>query len=262
MPNVKVGSPPHIQAVTKKSIIEGTKESLERLQLDYVDILFAHRPDPTVPMEEIVRAFNFVIEKGWALYWATSEWSAFEIEEAHNVASNLKLIAPIAEQCEHNMFHRERPEKEYEPLYRKYALSTTVFSGLAGGLLTGKYNDGIPEDSRFATHTMFKGTIRNFLQEEGQVKMNKVKALAELAQKELNCTVTHLALAWLAKNPNTSTVILGASKPEQVLDNLKALEVIPKLTPEIMDKIEGILQNRPKANPTFGRPKLDLLGRL
>ncbi|KAG8219206.1 NADP-dependent oxidoreductase domain-containing protein [Butyriboletus roseoflavus] len=246
-----------------RSIIEGTKESLKRLSLDYVDVIFAHRPDVSVPMEEIVRAFSWVIEKGWAHYWATSEWSAYDIEEAHHAAIRFGLHAPIAEQCQHNMFHRERPEKEYRPLYKKYALGTTVFSALASGLLTGKYNDGVPEGTRFATHSnFFKGTIDSLQKEEGVTKIRKVKELSALAEQELGCSVTHLALAWVAKNPNTSTVILGASRPEQVLDNLKALEVIPRLTPKIMDEIEAILENKPAPMPTFGRPPLDPLGRL
>ncbi|TFK40821.1 voltage-gated potassium channel beta-2 subunit [Crucibulum laeve] len=254
-------SGPNDGGLSRKHIIEGTKESLARLQLDYVDVIFAHRPDSNVPMEEIVRAFNFVIEQGWAFYWATSEWSAREIEEAHHVATKLNLIGPIAEQCQHNMFHRERPEKEYDPLYKKYGLGTTVFSALASGLLTGKYNNGIPEKSRFATHEMFKSTVESLQKPEGQEKIRKVKELTALAE-ELGSTPTALALAWVAKNPNTSTVILGASSPEQVLENLKALEVLPKLTAEVVEKIEKILANKPDPVPSFGRPKLDLFGRL
>ncbi|KIJ11347.1 hypothetical protein PAXINDRAFT_177351 [Paxillus involutus ATCC 200175] len=254
---------PNDGGLSRKHIIEGTKECLERLGLDYVDVIFAHRPDVSVPMEEIVRAFNWVIEKGWAHYWATSEWSAYEIEEAQHVATKFGLHPPIAEQCQHNMFHRERPEKEYHPLYKKYDLGITVFSALASGLLTGKYNDGIPEGTRFATHSkFFKGTVDSLQKEDGLTKIRKVNELSTLAEQELGCSVTHLALAWVAKNPNTSTVILGASKPEQVLDNLKALEVIPKLTPEVMDKIEAILDNKSAPPPTFGRPHLDPMGRL
>ncbi|KAL0952202.1 hypothetical protein HGRIS_008811 [Hohenbuehelia grisea] len=255
-------SGPNDSGLSRKHIIEGTQESLARLQLDYVDVLFAHRPDPNVPMEEIVRAFNYVIEKGWAFYWATSEWSAREIEEAHHVAAKLNLIAPIAEQCQHNMFHRERPEKEYDGLYKKYGLGTTVFSALASGLLTGKYNDGIPEGSRFATHAMFDKTVQSLKEDVGLAKINKVKELTKLAESELQCSVAALALAWVAKNPNTSTVILGASSPTQVIENLKALEVIPKLTPEILDRIEAILSTKPEPVPTFGRPLLDKFGRL
>ncbi|KAI0082324.1 Aldo/keto reductase [Panus rudis PR-1116 ss-1] len=253
---------PNDSGLSRKHIIEGTKESLQRLQLDYVDVIFAHRPDPTVPMEEVVRAFNYVIEKGWAFYWATSEWSAADIEEAHHLADKLGLIAPIAEQCQHHMLHRERPEKEYAPLYKKYDMGTTVWSALASGLLTGKYNDGIPPDSRFATNKdFFKDTLDSLTKEEGMKKIEKVKALSKFAEEELGCSVTHLALAWVAKQPGTSTVILGATKPEQIIDNLKALDVIPKLTPEVLDKIEKILENKPSPISTWGRPALDPHGR-
>jgi len=254
---------PNDGGLSRKHIIEGTQECLARLGLDYVDVVFAHRHDHNVSMEEIVRAFNYVIDKGWAMYWATSEWTAREIEEAHNIAHRLGLVSPIAEQCQHHMFHRERPEKEYAPLYKKYHIGTTTFSSLASGLLTGKYNNGIPEDSRFANHSdFFKNTIAKLKTEEGQDQIRKVKELTKFAEEKLGTTITALALAWVAKNPNTSTVILGASKPEQVLENLKALEVIPKLTPEVMHSIEKILDNRPEAVPDYGRPLLDKFGRI
>ncbi|KAL5536102.1 hypothetical protein ACEPAF_4207 [Sanghuangporus sanghuang] len=253
------GKDPNYGGLSRKHIIEGTKASLERLQLDYVDVIFAHRPDPTVPMEEVVRAFNFVIEKGWAFYWATSEWSAREIEEAYHVADKLNLIPPIAEQCEHHMFHRERPEGEFAPIYAKYGIGTTVWSALASGLLTGKYRGGnIPPGSRFDKNKdFFKGTIEGFRTESGRRQFEKIDQLTDLAEKELGCKLNHLALAWVAKQPNTSTVILGASRPEQVIDNLKALEVLPKLTPEVLDKIEKILENKPKTETAHARPPLD-----
>jgi voltage-dependent potassium channel beta subunit len=254
---------PNDMGLSRKHIIEGTKASLERLGLDYVDIVFAHRPDPTVPMEETVRAFNWLIEKGYAFYWGTSEWSAMELEEAFHVADKLGLIGPAAEQCQHHMFHRDRPESEYAPIYSKYKIGTTVWSALAGGLLTGKYNNGIPEDSRYANHQEFYKNVIDTLDEgEGKAKLEKVRKLTELAEKQIGCSVGQLALAWVARNPNTSTVILGASKPEQVLDNLKAIEVIPKLTPEILEKVEEILGNKPKPASTWGRPPLDRFGRL
>ncbi|KAI0925651.1 hypothetical protein AcW1_008029 [Taiwanofungus camphoratus] len=255
---------PNDKGLSRKHIIEGTQECLQRLGMDYVDVIFAHRPDYTVPIEETVRAFNFVIEKGWAFYWATSEWSSQEIEEAHHVANKLGLIGPIAEQVQHHMLHRERPEREYAPIYRNYGMGTTVFSALAGGLLTGKYNNGIPADSRLAVEKeqQFKDRAAHLSTPDGKAMLAKIKALAQLAENELGCKVSHLALAWVAKNPNTSTIILGASKPEQVLDNLKALEVIPKLTPEVMQKVEAILDNKPDPIPTFGRAPLDKFGRL
>ncbi|RXW23071.1 hypothetical protein EST38_g2772 [Candolleomyces aberdarensis] len=255
------GKSPNAGGLSRKHIIEGTQASLKRMGLDYVDVIFAHRPDVTVPMEEIVRAFNYVIEKGWAFYWATSEWSAQQLEEAHHIASKLNLIAPIAEQCQHHMFHRERPEKEYLPLYSKYGMGTTTWSSLASGLLTGKYNNGIPENSRFAQHSdFFKNTVAELQKPEGQEKIKKVRELTKLAE-ELGTSTAALALAWVARNPNTSTVILGATSPEQVVENLKAIEVLPKLTAEVLERIEGILQNKPEAPNLFGRPALDTFGR-
>ncbi|OBZ79692.1 putative voltage-gated potassium channel subunit beta [Grifola frondosa] len=257
------GSGPNDMGLSRKHVVEGTKKCLERLQMDYVDVIFAHRPDPTVPMEEVVRAFNFVIDQGWAFYWATSEWSAQQIEEAHHMATKLHLAGPIAEQCEHHMLNRERAEKEYAPLYKHYSLGTTDYSPLACGLLTGKYNEGIPAGSRLDTHKdFFKDTLEVLHSDEGKRRIEKVKALTEFAQKELGCSVSQLALAWLAVNPNTSTVILGASKPWQLIENLKALDVIPKLTPAVLENIDKILDNKPKPQTTWGRPGLDKLGRL
>ncbi|KAI6041096.1 NADP-dependent oxidoreductase domain-containing protein [Pisolithus marmoratus] len=228
-----IRSGPNNTGLSRKHIIEGTQESLKRLGLDYVDVIFAHRPehpDSTAPVEEIVRAFNCVIDKGWAFYWATSEWSAQDIENAYHAADKLKLIAPITEQCQH----------------KYYAIGTTMWSALAGGLLTGKYNNGIPEESRLAAHPdISRATIKDLHGEEGRTKSRKIQELTKLAETELGCSVAHLALAWVARNPNTSTVILSASKPEQVLKNLKALEIIPKLTPKILDTIEKILKNKP-----------------
>ncbi|KAG9050720.1 hypothetical protein FS837_003058 [Tulasnella sp. UAMH 9824] len=243
---------PNDVGLSRKHIIEGLNESLERLQMDYVDIVFAHRPDNTVPMVEVVRAFNHVINTGKAFYWATSEWSARQIEEAFHIADELKLIPPIADQCQYNAFHRQRFEVEYKPLYQKYRYGTTIFSALASGVLTGKYNNGIPDDSRFSNNAdFFKNTVDSLTKEEGLEKIRKVKELTALAEKELGCTVSQLALAWVAKNPNTSTVILGATKPQQLLENLKALEVLPKITDEIYQKINDILANDPKPDPTF-----------
>ncbi|KAF9478894.1 voltage-gated potassium channel beta-2 subunit [Pholiota conissans] len=253
---------PNDGGLSRKHIIEGTRESLARLGTDYVDVIFAHRYDPHVPMEEIVRAFNYVIEKGWAIYWGTSEWSAENIEEAYHIATKLNLIAPIADQCKHNMFDRNC-EKEYRQLFKKYHLSTTTYSSLMAGFLTGKYNDGIPENTRFQTHSAeFDGFIKSLDTPEGKEMIRKVKELTRIAEDDLQTTMSALALAWVAKNPNTATVILGASKPEQVTQNLKALEVIPKLTPEIMHKIDHTLNNTPPALPTHGRPMLDRYGRV
>ncbi|KAI5118573.1 hypothetical protein M0805_004189 [Coniferiporia weirii] len=254
------GESPNSTGLSRKHIIEGTQDSLKRLQMDYVDIIYAHRPDRTTPIEETVRAFNYVIDKGWAFYWATSEWSAQEIQEAYHVADKLNLVPPIAEQCQHNMFHRQRPESEYAPLYAKCGYGKAASSPLAGGLLTGKYNSGkMPTNLRLDDHKdVYKDTLLSFIREEGRAKLEKVEKLRDFAVRELGCKVNHLALAWVASQPGTSTVVLGVSSPEQIIDNLKALEVLPKLTPEIMARIDAILLNKPKPESLYGRPRLDV----
>ena len=196
-------------------------------------------------MKEIVEAFTQAIHMNLAYYWGTSEWSAAQIQEATDIAEKYNLIAPIVEQPQYNAFHRERFEKEYAPLYEKFQYGTTIWSPLASGLLTGKYNDGIPEDSRFATNSaFFKDTVEKLKSEEGQAMIEKVRKLTKVAEK-LGASVSQLSLAWAAKNPNVSTVILGASKVEQIHDNIGALKLLPKLTPEVMEEIEGILGNKP-----------------
>lgn len=236
---------PNTRGLSKKHIVEGLKSSLARLEQPYVDIYFAHRHDPDVPMKEIVEAFTHTIHQGMAYYWGTSEWSAAQIQEAIDIAEKYNLIAPVVEQPQYNAFHRERFEKEYKPLYEKHQYGTTIWSPLSSGLLTGKYNDGIPEGSRFANNKdMMKSKIEALNTEEGKAQINKVKELTKVAEK-LGGTMTQLALAWCAKNPNVSTVILGATKPEQVHDNCGAMKLLPKLTPEVMEEIEKILGNKP-----------------
>ncbi|EPQ29254.1 uncharacterized protein PFL1_03009 [Pseudozyma flocculosa PF-1] len=247
------GKDPNARGLSRKHIIEGAHASLARAGLDYWDVLMAHRPDPTVPMEEIVRAFNRLIESDKCFYWGTSEWSAQQIEEAHAVAARLNLIPPVADQCQYNMFHRERLEKEYDSLFQNHSFGTTIWSPLASGLLTGKYNDGVPKGSRFDTNQdFFNETVKSLQTPAGQEKIAKVKKLTEIADK-LGVKVTNLALAWCAKNPNVSTVILGASKPEQIVENLKSLELLEKLTPELMEQIDEILANKPAPVSTYGR---------
>ncbi|KAJ1561026.1 hypothetical protein HK096_006274, partial [Nowakowskiella sp. JEL0078] len=237
------------RGLSRKHIVEGLKASLERLQLSYVDIVFAHRPDNFTPTEEIVRAFNWVIEKGWAFYWGTSEWSAEQITEAQGIAERLGLIGPVVEQPQYNLLARERFEKEYAPLYKKIGTGTTIFSPLAGGILTGKYNDGvIPEGSRLThlTDNFVKGWRQRLLEtEDGKQKLEKTKQFVKIAEK-LNVTAAQLALAWTIKNKNVSTVITGASKPSQVLENLKALKIINLLTDEVLSEIDEIF---PKPTP-------------
>ncbi|KAF2187830.1 voltage-gated potassium channel subunit beta-1 channel-like protein subunit beta-1 [Zopfia rhizophila CBS 207.26] len=239
---------PNTKGLSKKHIVEGLKSSLARLQAPYVDIVFAHRYDPDTPMKEIVEGFTQAIQMNLAYYWGTSEWSAQQIQEANEIAEKYNLIAPIAEQPQYNAFHRERFENEYAPLYQKFQYGTTIWSPLASGLLTGKYENGIPEGSRFATNKgFFEDSIKKLDSDEGRAKIEMVKRLGKVAEK-LGGNVTQLALAWCAKNKNVSTVILGATKPQQVHDNCKALQLLPKLTPEVMEEIESILQNKPKAS--------------
>ncbi|KAF9179482.1 hypothetical protein BGZ51_006901 [Haplosporangium sp. Z 767] len=246
------GKGPNDRGLSRKHIIEGTNASLERLQLDYVDLLYAHRPDPDTPMEEVVRAFNHVINQGKAFYWGTSEWSAQQITEAHTVAQRLNLIGPLMEQPQYNMFHRDRVEKEYLPLFKSFGMGTTIWSPLASGLLSGKYNDGIPSDSRLALkdNAVMKRYRDALETPDGRVKIEKVGKLRHIADK-LECTASQLALAWCLKNPNVSSVITGASKPSQVEENVKSLRVVPLLTEEIMRNIEEILLNKPEQEYNF-----------
>lgn len=243
------GHGPNDSGLSRKHILEGADASLKRLQLEYVDLIFCHRPDPETPVEETVWAMNQVIQQGKALYWGTSEWSAVRIREAHDIARREHLIPPTMEQPEYNMFHRERFESEYLPLFRTISLGTTIWSPLASGLLTGKYNNGIPEGTRFD----LKGYewLREMLEsEEGQRKLEKVKELASVAS-DLGCSLAQLAIAWCVVNPNVSTVITGASRAEQVKENMKAMDVARQLTPEVMQKIEDILKNKPEGEPTY-----------
>ncbi|KAI8809932.1 putative potassium channel beta subunit protein [Cladochytrium replicatum] len=247
---------PNGNGLSRKHIIEGANASLKRAGLDYWDVILAHRPDSSVPMEEIVRAFNRLIESDKCFYWGTSEWSAQQIQEAFAVAERLNLIPPIADQCQYNMNHRERFEKEYSPLYKTHNYGTTIWSVLESGILTGKYNNGIPEGSRLDIHKGFlNAKVKELASPEGKAKIEKVKQMTKIAER-LGFSMTNLALAWAAKNPNVSTVILGATTPAQLQENLKSIELLDKLTPEIMQEIEDILDNKPGAEFTWGRPAL------
>ncbi len=236
------GDLPNQTGLCRKHVIEACHAALKRLQVDYLDLYFCHRPDPDTPIEETVRAMNTLIEQGKVLYWGTSEWSAREIQEAVGVAERLNLIAPTMEQPQYNMLHRDRVEKEYAPLFEsRNGLGTTVWSPLASGLLTGKYNNGIPEDSRLGHESM--KWLRDAMQanpEEWEAKIRRVKAVAKVAD-DLGVPVVLLALAWCLANPNVSTVILGASRESQLKQNLGALEVLPRLTPEVRETIEKAL---------------------
>jgi voltage-dependent potassium channel beta subunit len=235
------GEGPNDQGLSRKHIYEACRNSLNRLQLDYLDLFFCHRPDPTTPIEETVRAMDDLVHQGKVLYWGTSEWSAADIMRAYAIAREHHLTPPTMEQPQYNMLHRDRVEKEYAPLYREIGLGTTIWSPLASGLLTGKYNEGIPSNTRAALSGY------EWLKEYVITPKNieAVKMLQPIAD-ELGCTMAQLGLAWCLKNPNVSTVITGASRPEQVVENMKTLDVVPKVTQDVMDRIDGILGNKPK----------------
>ncbi len=234
------GSKPNQTGLNRKHIIEGIHNSLKRFKMEYVDLVFCHRPDPETPIEETVLAMDYVVRNGLAIYWGTSEWSAKEIESAHKIAKELNCMEPVMEQPQYNLFIREKVETEFKPLYKKYGMGTTVWSPLASGFLTGKYNQGIPEGSRLANVDWLRNMMKeNKLLSETNIK--KVMKLGELAQK-IGCSLPQLAIAWCLKNPNVSTVITGASRKEQLLDNLKAAEVKNQLNDSIMKEIEQIMK--------------------
>ncbi|KAE8332541.1 NADP-dependent oxidoreductase domain-containing protein [Aspergillus sergii] len=239
--------------LSRKHIIEGTRASLRRLKLDYVDIIYAHRPDRLTPMEETVRAFNFVIDQGWAFYWGTSEWSADEITEACGIAKSLGLVGPIVEQPLYNMLDRKKVEGEFQRLYTRCGIGLTTFSPLKMGLLSGKYNDATtqpPPGSRFAeSQDKFANQVRNdWENKEWAGTIEKIVKLKDLADK-LGFKLSQLALAWCLKNENVSAVITGASRPEQIVDNVESLKLLPKLTPKILAEIDELLLNRPAEDP-------------
>lgn len=243
------GSGPNDSGLSRKHVIEGTEASLARLQLDYVDLIFCHRPDLYTPVEETVRAMTYLIDQGKAFYWGTSEWSATQIMEAYSIARREHLIPPLMEQPQYHMFDRERVEVEYSRLYREIGLGTTIWSPLASGMLTGKYNDGIPEGTR-VTLKGYEWLRKRFESEEAQQDIEKVKRMMPIAE-ELHCSMAQLALAWCLKNPNVSTVITGASKAEQVVENMKALEIVEKLNQDVLARLEQILDNKPEPEPDF-----------
>ena len=245
---------PNTRGLSRKHVVEGLKSSLARLQQPYVDIVLAHRPDRATPMKEIVEGFTQCIRNlNLAYYWGTSEWSVTEITEATHIAERYNLIAPIAEQPQYNMFHRERFEVEYKPLYDQFKYGTTIWSPLDSGLLTGKYNDGIPEGSRLHNHKdIFNSTVDSLQKPEGKAKIEKVRKLTAIAER-LGGNMTQLALAWAAKNEHVSTVILGATKTEQIVDNCKSIALLKKLDAKTMEEIESVLNNTPAALPTYGR---------
>jgi voltage-dependent potassium channel beta subunit len=246
-----VDNPSPIQrGLSRKHVYEAAYQAIERLQCDYLDLYFCHRPDKDVPIEETVRAMTELIQRGDVLYWGTSEWSAQELMEAYAVARQYDLIPPTMEQPQYNMFHRYRVENEYDRLYHEdtIGLGTTIWSPLASGLLTGKYNNGIPEDSR-ANVKGYEWLKERFQSDEAKEQIAKVQKLAEIAG-DLGVSMPKLALAWCLKNPNVSTVITGASKASQVVENFEAMEVVDMLTDDVMSAIEDVLDN--KASKLYG----------
>ena len=231
---------PNQTGCSRKHLIEACNEALQRLQVDYLDLYFCHRPDKNTPIEETVWAMNHLIQQGKILYWGTSEWSGVEIMEAHRVAQHYRLIGPTMEQPQYNLFERQKMDKEFLDVFRHVGMGTTTWSPLASGLLSGKYNDGIPKGSRFALEG-FDWLKDRWMADEN---MKKVKKLSQLAES-LNIKTAALSIAWCLKNPNVSTVILGATKKQQLTDNLKSLDALPLLTSEVMDKIESIMKNKP-----------------
>ncbi|MCB0716119.1 MAG: aldo/keto reductase [Chitinophagaceae bacterium] len=232
---------PNQKGLSRKHILESCDEALQRLQVDYLDLFFCHRPDKNTPIEETVWAMHHLVQQGKILYWGTSEWSGVEIMEAHRVAAQYGLIGPAMEQPQYNLFERYKVEKEFDMIYKTVGLGTTIWSPLASGLLSGKYNNGVPKDSRLELEG-FDWLKDRILKED---KLEKVKQLSAVA-KELGVPMAQLSIAWCIKNPNVTTAILGASRKEQLLENLQSLEVANKLNEEVLEKIETIMQNKPE----------------
>ncbi|HEY1031211.1 MAG TPA: aldo/keto reductase [Flavipsychrobacter sp.] len=232
---------PNQTGLSRKHLIEACHEALQRLQLDYLDLFFCHRPDKNTPIEEVVWTMNTLIQQGKILYWGTSEWSAAEIMEAHMVARELRLIGPAVEQPEYNLFKRQKVEIDYYTIFKNIGMGTTIWSPLASGLLTGKYNDGIPEDSRLALEG-FEWLKDKTISDD---KLQRVRNLGTLAA-DLGTSLATLSIAWCISNPNVTTAILGATKEAQLIENLKALDVVPKLTVEVKQRIDDIMGTKPE----------------
>lgn len=225
---------------SRKHLTEACNEALQRLQVDYLDLFYCHRADKNTPIVETVQTMNTLIQQGKILYWGTSEWTGVEIMEAHRVAEKYHLIGPTMEQPQYNLFERQKVEADYSEIYKNVGLGTTIWSPLASGLLTGKYNDGVPKNSRLALKG-FEWLKDKVLQEDSIKKVKKIAALAQT----LGVSTAALSIAWCIKNPHVTTAILGATKKQQLVENLKALEVLPLLTPTVMEQIEKIVQNKP-----------------
>lgn len=243
------GDKPTQSGLSRKHLVDACHAALKRLRVDYLDMFFCHRPDLDTPVEETVRTMNDLIHQGKILYWGTSEWSAQRITEAYAVARQYGLIGPTMEQPEYNMFNREKVERDYLPLYREYGMGTTIWSPLCSGILSGKYQGGIPKDSRMA-QPGYEWLKKRLESEVGKDRIKKTNALIEIADG-LGAKVSQLAIAWCLRKPFVSTVILGASKSEQLTENLGALSVLPKLNDKILNQMESILSNTPDEEESF-----------
>lgn len=231
---------PNQRGLSRKHIVEACDEALERLQVDYLDLFYCHRPDKSTPIEEVVWTMNHLIQRGKILYWGTSEWCGAEIMEAHMAARDLRLIGPAVEQPEYNLFKRDKMEVDYYTIFKNIGMGATIWSPLASGLLTGKYNDGIPEGSRLGLEG-FDWLKDRVMTDE---KIARVRDLGAVA-KDLGTSLATLSIAWCIRNPNVTSAILGATKEEQLLENLEALEVVPKLTDEVMERIDQVMGTKP-----------------
>uniref|UniRef100_A0A3Q2Z5S1 Voltage-gated potassium channel subunit beta-1 n=1 Tax=Hippocampus comes TaxID=109280 RepID=A0A3Q2Z5S1_HIPCM len=227
----------------------GLKGSLQRMQLEYVDVVFANRPDSNTPMEEIVRAMTHVINQGMSMYWGTSRWSAMEIMEAYSVARQFNLIPPVCEQAEYHFFQRDKVETQLPELYHKIGVGVVSWSPLACGIITGKYDNGVPESSRAAMKP-YQWLREKIMSEDGRKQQAKLKELAHIAEK-LGCTLPQLAIAWCLRNEGVSSVLLGSSNASQLTENLGAIQVIPKMTAGIASEVDHILGNRPHSKKDY-----------
>uniref|UniRef100_A0A674PMP9 Voltage-gated potassium channel subunit beta-1 n=1 Tax=Takifugu rubripes TaxID=31033 RepID=A0A674PMP9_TAKRU len=237
------------RGLSRKHIIEGLKASLERLQLDYVDVVFANRPDPNTPMEETVRAMTHVINQGMAMYWGTSRWSPMEIMEAYSVARQFNQIPPICEQAEYHMFQREKVEVQLPELFHKIGVGAMTWSPLACGIISGKYDGRVPPYSR-ASLKGYQWLKDKILSEEGRRQQAKLKELQAIAER-LGCTLPQLAIAWCLRNEGVSSVLLGASNTDQLMENIGAIQVLPKLSSSITHEVDSILGNKPYSKKDY-----------
>ena len=239
------GNDPNDSFLSRKHIIEGLNQSLKRLQMDYVDVIYCHRPDKNTPVEETCRAMNYVIENGKAFYWGTSEWDADQIMLAYKICEKLNLMRPIVEQTQYNLLHRERIEREYANLFKNFKLGITVWSPLFSGALTGKYLNSIPDDSRYSKHKELNGYGLDYYFKNKKIIDEKIEKLKVIAERKLNCTLAQMSIAWIIANQDISTVILGSTKISQVEEIIPAIDIYKKMTKEIMKEIEEILNNAP-----------------